>query len=71
SHDLLAISNHVKSVACVNKGLHYHPHEESTGDMLETMYSCSVEDVCRVQILAHGMPKKTGIDSEKDTHGDS
>ncbi len=58
SHDLFAISNHVKSVACVNKGLHYHPYEEITGDMLETMYSCSVEDVCRVQVLAHGMPKK-------------
>ncbi len=57
SHDLFIVSNYVKSVACVNKGLHYHPHEEITGNMIETMYSCSVEDVCRVQVLAHGMPK--------------
>lgn len=58
SHDLLVLSNYVKSVACVNKGLHYHPHEDITGDMLETMYSCSVEDLCRVQLLAHGRPDK-------------
>ncbi len=57
SHDLFIVSNYVKSVACVNQGLHYHPHEEITGEMLETMYACSVEDVCRVQVLAHGLPK--------------
>lgn len=60
SHDLFVVSNYVKSVACVNQGLHYHPHEEITGDMLETMYSCSVEDVCRVQMLAHGRAKTKG-----------
>ncbi|PIE61344.1 MAG: ABC transporter [Desulfobacterales bacterium] len=57
SHDLVIVSNHVKSVACVNQRLHYHPHEEVTGEMMEAMYACSVEDVCRVQVLAHGMPK--------------
>ncbi len=57
SHDLFVVSNYVKSVACVNKRLHYHPHEEITGEMMEAMYDCSVEDVCRVQVLAHGMPK--------------
>lgn len=58
SHDLFIVSNYVKSVACVNKRLHYHPHEEITGSMMETMYACSVEDVCRVQVLAHGMPPR-------------
>ncbi len=71
SHDLLMISNYVKSVACVNKGLHYHSHEEVTGDMLETMYSCSVEDVCRVQVLAHGMPDKQMHDSKEKNNGNS
>ncbi|MCP3871585.1 MAG: metal ABC transporter ATP-binding protein [Desulfobacteraceae bacterium] len=69
SHDLFVVSNYVKSVACVNKGLHYHPHEEITGDMLETMYSCSVEDICRVQVLAHGLPKKTLKGSGEKTNG--
>jgi len=69
SHDLFIVSNYVKSVACVNKGLHYHPHEEITGNMIETMYSCSVEDVCRVQVLAHGMPKPARQAAGGQTHG--
>lgn len=64
SHDLFVISNYVKSIACVNKGLHFHSQKEITGDMLETMVSCSVEDVCRVQILAHGLPMENIQDSE-------
>jgi len=70
SHDLFIVSNHVKSVACVNKGLHYHPHEEITGNMIETMYSCSVEDVCRVQVLAHGMSKVSEQAAGEENHGD-
>jgi zinc transport system ATP-binding protein len=58
SHDLLAISTHVKSVACVNRRLHYHNHAEITGDMLETMYPCTEEEVCPVELLAHGLPHR-------------
>lgn len=58
SHDLLVISRYVKSVACVNKKLHYHDQAEITGDMLETMYPCTVEEVCPVEILAHGQPHR-------------
>lgn len=65
SHDLFIVSNYVKSVACVNKRLHYHPHEEITGSMMETMYACSVEDVCRVQVLAHGMPPRQTLRSQR------
>jgi len=79
SHDLFIVSNYVKSVACVNQRLHYHPHEEITGRMMETMYACSVEDVCRVQVLAKGMPythtpkpypvKPTHPKEERPAHG--
>jgi len=58
SHDLLAISTYVKSVACVNKYLHYHNQAEITGEMLETMYPCTVEEVCPVEIVAHGLPHR-------------
>lgn len=54
SHDLLVISTYVKSVACVNRRLHYHQQAEITGDMLETMYPCTVEDVCPVELVTHG-----------------
>ncbi len=58
SHDLLAISSHVKSVACVNKDLHYHDQAEITCDMLETMYPHSVDEVCPVELVAHGLPHR-------------
>ncbi len=54
SHDLLVVSRFIKSVACVNKGLHYHDQAEITGDMLETMYPCTVEEVCPVELVTHG-----------------
>ncbi len=58
SHDLLAISRYVKSVACVNKGMHYHKQAEITGDMLETMYPCTDEEWCPVELVAHGLPHR-------------
>jgi zinc transport system ATP-binding protein len=58
SHDLLVISHYVKSVACMNRRLHYHPQAEITGEMLETMYPCAVEEVCPVELVAHGLPHR-------------
>jgi zinc transport system ATP-binding protein len=58
SHDLVAISTYVKSVACVNKRLHYHHQAEITGEMLEEMYPCTDEDVCPVELIAHGLPHR-------------
>ena len=67
SHDLLVISRYVKSVACVNKKLHYHDQAEITGEMLETMYTCTVEDVCPVELVAHGLPHRVLTDHEKQS----
>ncbi len=68
SHDLLAISRYVKSVACVNKGLHYHDQAEITGEMLESMYPCTVEEVCPVELVAHGLPHRVLLDHEEKSH---
>lgn len=65
SHDLLVISRYVKSVACVNQRLHYHDQAEITGEMLETMYPCTVEEVCPVELVAHGLPHRVLVDHEK------
>ncbi|MFC1857370.1 metal ABC transporter ATP-binding protein [Thermodesulfobacteriota bacterium] len=65
SHDLLTISTYVKSVACVNKCLHYHNQAEITGEMMETMYPCTVEEVCPVELLAHGLPHRVLKDHEE------
>jgi len=65
SHDLLVVSRYVKSVACVNKRLHYHDQAEINGDMLEVMYPCTVEEVCPVELVAHGLPHRVLMDHDK------
>lgn len=52
SHDFMALSPHIKSVACVNRELHYHPGAELTGEMLDLTYGCPVE------LVAHGVPHR-------------
>ncbi|MDL2269578.1 ABC transporter ATP-binding protein [Desulfosarcina sp. OttesenSCG-928-A07] len=56
SHDLPIITGYVKSVACVNQRLHYHPHAEITGAMMEDLYPCTVEAVCPVARVTHPAP---------------
>jgi zinc transport system ATP-binding protein len=68
SHDLLVISRYVNAVACVNQRLHYHDQAEITGDMLDTMYSCSVEDTCPVELVAHGLPHRVLKPHEEHAH---
>lgn len=58
SHDLLVISTYVKSVACVNRRLHYHNQAEITEEMLDSMYPCSIEEICPVELVAHGLPHR-------------
>lgn len=59
SHDLMVVSSYVKSVACVNQVLHYHPSNEITEAMIEMGYQCPVE------LIAHGQPHRI-----LKTHGD-
>ncbi|MBT8347358.1 MAG: ABC transporter ATP-binding protein [Desulfofustis sp.] len=50
SHDLLSVSAYAKSVACVNRRLHYHQAFETSGELLDAVYSCSVYDSCPVTV---------------------
>ena len=47
SHDIGIISSHVKSFACVNRNLHYHPSSEITNEQL-LAYGCPI------QLVTHG-----------------
>ena len=47
SHDIGMISAHVKSYACVNRELHYHPSSEISNEQL-LAYGCPV------QLITHG-----------------
>lgn len=56
SHDVGTISSHIKSFACVNKTLHYHPSHEITNDDL-LAYGCPI------QLITHGMVPHTVLKS--------
>lgn len=47
SHDVGIISSHIKSFACVNRMLHYHPSSEITNEDL-LAYGCPI------QLVTHG-----------------
>lgn len=47
SHDVGTISAHIKSFACVNRYLHYHPSSEITNEEL-LAYGCPI------QLITHG-----------------
>ncbi len=58
SHDLMVISRYAKSVACMNRTLHYHHQAEITGEMLEAMYPHTQDELCPVELVAHGLPHR-------------
>jgi zinc transport system ATP-binding protein len=62
SHDIGAISQHVRSVACLNRRLFAHPGKELTGEILEATYGCPVE------LLAHGHPHRV-LPPHRDPEG--
>ncbi|MFP4475739.1 MAG: metal ABC transporter ATP-binding protein [Desulfatibacillaceae bacterium] len=67
SHEIMTLSSYVKSVACVNRKVHYHGSSEMTQDMLDMAYECPVE------LVAHGVPHRvlrTHDDDRDHGHGD-
>lgn len=52
SHDMMILSSHVKSVACVNRELFYHAAGEITQEMMDFAYHCPVD------LVAHGVPHR-------------
>jgi zinc transport system ATP-binding protein len=66
SHDLMVVSGFATSVACVNQRLHYHGQAEITQDMIDVMYRCATEDVCPVELISHGLPRRVLPGHRKD-----
>ena len=58
SHDVGIISSHIKSFACVNRRLHYHPSHEITNDDL-LAYGCPI------QLITHGEVPHTVLKMHK------
>lgn len=47
SHDIGIVSPYIKSIACVNRDLHYHPSNEISEEQLK-VYNCPIE------VMTHG-----------------
>lgn len=52
SHDLIAISQNVKSIICLNKNLIYHGEPSLTEDTVNSLYGCPID------LIAHGVPHR-------------
>lgn len=61
SHDVGTISTHVKSIACVNRHLHYHPSNIISPEQLKS-YNCPI------QIITHGDVPHTVLATHSHTH---
>lgn len=62
SHDMTALSSRIKSIACVNHTVHFHPNTKITGDILREVYGCEMD------LIAHGVPHRV-LGSHDHTHG--
>lgn len=52
THDIGALSRHVKSIACVNRNLIFHEGGKVTPEMMKMAYPCPVD------LIAHGIPHR-------------
>ena len=64
SHDLMIVASYAKSIACLNRTLHYHQSFDSSGDVLNAFNSCSVEEMCPASVV-------TGAKEYKSRHGEN
>lgn len=60
THDIGVVSAHVKSIACLNVGLHYHGDAEINDNIIEHMFGCPVD------MVAHGVPHRVLRPHEKE-----
>ncbi len=54
SHDMGTVDGCVKSIACVNRGLHYHPDNRLTPEIFAQATGADLRASCPVELLAHG-----------------
>lgn len=61
SHDVGTITSYVKTIACVNRNLHYHQSNIITQSQLE-------EYNCPIQLITHGEVPHTVLGDHQHTH---
>lgn len=64
SHDIGTVLQQVKSIACVNETLDYHPDAGVTNEWLEKNFNCPIE------LLGHGTLPHRILEAHKGCHHD-
>lgn len=64
SHDIGTVLQNVKSIACVNGNLHYHPDTEVPTEWLEAHFGCPIE------LVGHGNLPHRVLKSHNHPHTD-
>lgn len=59
THDMLAISSHIDSLACLNRQLVYHGEPQLDQETVNQLYGCPVD------LIAHGVPHRV-LQAHKD-----
>ncbi len=65
SHDIGVISTHVKTIACLNRCLHYHNTKELSSELMEEVYGCPFE------LIGHGHAHRVLSGHEEHDHDHS
>lgn len=63
SHDIGVISTHVKTIACLNRRLHYHNTKELSSQLMEEVYGCPFE------LIGHGHAHRVLGGHDDHEHG--
>ncbi|HBD86841.1 MAG TPA: ABC transporter [Clostridiales bacterium] len=65
THDLMAVSSQVRSLACMNRSLVYHGEPELTENVVKSLYGCPVD------LIAHGLPHRVLRHHGEEKHDDT
>ena len=52
THDTMAVSSYLKTIACINHNLYYHGDPNLSSELVMQLYGCPVE------LIAHGVPHR-------------
>lgn len=65
SHDMSTVDGCVTSIACVNKGLHFHAESRLTPEIFAEAVGADVRASCPVELVAHGpVPHRVLLDHD-------
>ena len=62
SHNIGVVSQYIKSIACINKELHFHADGKLTEETVTKAFGCPVD------LIAHGIPHRVFHNHEEIPH---